>query len=251
MTSGRIDEIVRAQFRIDTNCSIEDEKAKIININIAELKAGSRYFDDLESFFRAIIYHGEMYMCADSMILDWCREKYSLYKPEWFCKFENLRELDDKLNEFGYRIKDTHVYCLPDIDFEGYDFDVPYNLKWYDQEEILKLKEGNSFNNALMFIPDCPDVIAVAALDEDGTPIAMAGASRDSDSLWQIGIDVFPEYRHRGLAVCLVSMLKDRILEMGKVPFYGTSESHSNSLNVAVKSGFMPAFTEVFCHRIT
>ena len=67
----------------------------------------------------------------------------------------------------------------------------------------------------------------------------------------EIGIDVLPEYKHKGIAVYLVSMLKERILDMGKVPFYGTSESHSNSLNVAIRSGFMPAFTEVFCHRIT
>lgn len=251
MTWERIDEIVRAQFRTDTNCSLEDEAEKIININKAERKEGSRYFDDLEPFFRAVIYRGEMYMCADGEILDWCRERYALYRPEWFCKFENLRELDGKLHEYGYGIKDTHVYCLPDAEFEGYDFDAPYDVKWYDKDEISDLKEGNPFKNALMFIPDCPDVIALAALDEDKEPIAMAGASSDSDMMWQIGIDVLPKYAHRGIAVYLVSKLKDRIMEMGRVPFYGTSESHSNSLNVAFRSGFLPAFTEVFCHRIT
>ncbi len=251
MTKERIDEIVRAQFRLDTNCSLEDEKEKIININEAVKKDGSRYFDDLDPFLRVIIYRGETYMCAGSEILDWCREKYSLYKPEWFCKFENLRELDEKLKEYGYGIKDTHVYCLPDLEFEGYDFDAPFAVKWFDKDELLKFKENNPFKNALMFIPDCPDMIAVAAFDGGEDPIAMAGASRDSDTMWQIGIDVLWDYRHKGIAVYLVSLLKDRILEMGKVPFYGTSESHSNSLNVGIRSGFMPAFTEVFCHRLT
>lgn len=247
MTREDIDRMVRAQFRLDTNCSPEDEAEKIININVSSPKEGARYFDDILPYFRAIIYHGEMYMCADSEILDWCREKYSLYKPEWFCKYKNLRELDGKLLEKGYRIKDTHVYCLPDTGFEGYDFDAPYEVKWYDREEIMKLKDDNPFTNALAYIPDCPDVISVAALDNNGIPVAMAGASEDCDALWQIGIDVKPEYGHRGIAVYLVTMLKERILEMGKIPFYGTSESHSNSLNVAIKSGFLPAFTEVFC----
>ena len=192
MTREKIDEIVRAQFRLDTNCSPEAEEEKIININRSKEIEGSRYFDDLEPFFRVIIYRGEMYMCADGRILDWCRDKYALYKPEWFCKFENLRELDGKLKEYGYRIKDTHIYCLPDTGFEGYDFEAPYEVRWYDKEEILKLKEGNPFKNAIMFIPDCPDMIAVAALDENNAPIAMAGASRDSDTMWQIGIDVNP-----------------------------------------------------------
>ncbi len=244
-----IDKIVRAQFRTDTNCTLADEKKRIININEAVKKNGSRYFDDIDPFFRAVIYHGEMYMSADKKILEWCREKYSLYKPEWFCKYKNLRELDTKLHEHGYQIKDTHVYCLPDTDFEGYDFDMPYKIKWYDEEEILKFKDKNPFKNALAYIKDCPDVIGVAAFDENDTPIAMAGASCDSDTMWQIGIDVIPEYERKGLAVYLVATLKERILEMGIVPFYGTSESHSNSLNVAIRSGFMPAFTEVFCSK--
>ena len=250
MKKEDIDRIVRAQFRLDTNCSLEDEAEKIININESSLKDGARYFDDIDPYFRAIIYHGEMYMCADSEILDWCREKYSLYKPEWFCKYKNLRELDGKLEEYGYRIKDTHIYCLPDPEFTGYDFDTPYKLKWYDKEEILKIKNDNKFKNALAFIPDCPDIISVAALDDEDNPIAMAGASEDSKTLWQIGIDVLPEYEHKGIAVYLVTILKERILEMGVVPFYGTSESHSNSLNVSIKSGFLPAFTEVFCSKI-
>ena len=243
-----IDSIVRAQFRLDTNCSAEDEKEKIININESKMDPGSRYFDKLDPFFRAIIYHGEMYMCADKKILDWCRENYSLYKPQWFCKFDNLRRLDEKLKENGYHIHDTHVYFLPDKEYTDYEFDMPYDVKWYDEEEILTLKENNPFTNALMYIPGAPDVISIAALDE-GKPIAMAGASSDSDKMWQIGIDVLPEYEHKGIAVYLVTMLKNRIFELGKVPFYGTSESHSNSMDVAIRSGFLPGFTEVFCAK--
>ena len=250
MTKEEIDSKVRAQFRLDTNCSPEDEAEKIININEASLKNGARYYDDISPYFRAIVYHGEMYMCADMEILDWCREKYSLYKPEWFCKYRNLRELDGKLQENGYRIKDTHIYCLPDTDFEGYVFDTPYEVRWYGREEILKFKDENPFKNALAYIPGCPDVIAVAALDAKGDPVAMAGASEDSETMWQIGIDVMPVYEHKGIAVYLVTMLKEKILEMGRIPFYGTSESHSNSLNVGIKSGFLPAFTEIFCCRL-
>ena len=86
LDNKEIDKIVRAQFRLDTNCSIEDEEKRIININSSVRQNGARYYSKLDYFFRAIIYHGEMYMSADSRILDWCREKFGLYKPEWFCK---------------------------------------------------------------------------------------------------------------------------------------------------------------------
>lgn len=244
-----IDSMVRQQFRTDTNCSEAEEKNKIIMINEAARLSGSRYFGELDTFFRAIIYHGEMYMSADERILEWCRERYSLYKPEWFCKYENLRVLDAKLNEYGYEIQDTHVYFLPDNDAQTYEFDVPFELRWLDEDDIAAFNERESFKHALGYIKDCPDVTAVAATDGDGTIVAMAGASRDSDIMWQIGIDVKTGYEHRGLAVYLVTLLKEHILELGKVPFYGTSESHSNSMDVALRSGFIPAFTEVFCRR--
>ena len=244
-----MDETVRRQFRLDTNCTIEDEKKKIININVARKREGSRYFGELNPFFRAIIYHGELYMSADEKILDWCRKKYSLYKPEWFCKYGNLRELDEKLQEYGYEIQDTHVYFLPDPEAGEYEFDMPFKLKWYEAKDLEIYRDNNPFKHALGFIPEAPDVIAVAALNDKGEPIAMAGASNDSDTMWQIGIDVTKGYGHRGLAVYLVTMLKERILGLGKVPFYGTSESHSNSMDVAIRSGFIPAFTEVFCRK--
>lgn len=244
-----IDATVRAQFRLDTNCSRADEEKRIININKAEKKPGSRYFGELDPFFRAIIYHGELYISADESILTWCREKYGLYKPEWFCKYVNLRELDSKLQKYGYEIQDTHVYFLPDAEAEKYDFEMPFELRWYDVKTVEVYRENNPFQHALGFIQEAPDVIAVAALDDKGEPIAMAGASSDSDTMWQIGIDVTQGYGHRGLAVYLVTILKERILELGKVPFYGTSESHSNSMDVAIRSGFIPAFTEVFCRR--
>lgn len=244
-----IDKIVRAQFRLDTNCTPEDEEKRIINVNQAKKMDGARYFGELDPFFRAIIYHGEMYMSADEKILGWCREKYSLYKPEWFCKYENLRELDEKLHEYGYEIQDTHVYFLPDPEAAQYEFDIPFGVKWYESDDIEFFRENNPFTHALGFIPEAPDVIAVALLNDREEPIAMAGASKDSDMMWQIGIDVLHGYGHKGLAVYLVTTLKERILELGKVPFYGTSESHSNSMDVAIRSGFIPAFTEVFCRK--
>lgn len=39
--------------------------------------------------------------------------------------------------------------------------------------------------------------------------IGIAVCSADTPELWQIGIDVLPEYRGRGIAKALVSLLKE------------------------------------------
>ena len=50
----------------------------------------------------------------------------------------------------------------------------------------------------------------------------------------------------QGLGHRLVRTLKEEVLRRGKVPFYGTSESHTLSQTVGLKAGFVPAWTEIY-----
>ena len=76
--------------------------------------------------------------------------------------------------------------------------------------------------------------------------LGMAGVSEDSRYLWQIGIDVLPEARGKGIGVLLVKILKNEILAEGKVPYYGTAFSHMISMDIAIRSGFHAAWAELF-----
>ncbi len=275
------DKIARAQFRLDTNCSKEMEEQYRIMINERKEITGARRFDGLSSYFYGIIYKGDAYIMADSDILPWVKEKYGKAKPEWFCKFPNLRTLDIELKKHGYEIADTHVYFLPDEKYFEWNEreikDIPHNrteaaeifgngvqviegtdmeLLWFYDDEIrefgnLHRGEGKDglFPHSLAYSKTQPDRIAVAAVD-NGKMVAMSGASEDGKYLWQIGIDVDPEYEGMGLAKYLTSLIRDRILSFGKLPFYGTSESHSLSMDVAIRSGFFPAWTEVVVKEI-
>lgn len=152
------------------------------------------------------------------------------------------------------------------------------NFVWYEKDEIFRFKDNNRFTSALSFWLTQPDVLAVAAMkEEQGLSMdtlypgqrdvqeemicgakdydqshmsGMAGASADGEYLWQIGINVVPECAGKGLAVELVRQIKDEIIRRGKVPFYGTSESHTISQTVGLKAGFVPAWTEIYVKRI-
>lgn len=225
---------------------------------------GARKYAGTDSFFKAIVCMGQLFLAVDEKIYDWAAEKFLNCEPEWFCEFENLRMIDEKLREYGRKLGDTHVYFLPGQEGAG---DAPADSEhfwkqgfpklctsWYDDQELLLFKEKNRFRRAICFSPTQPDMLAVAAMKE-GTPeksfdqgqmAGMAGVSRDGEYLWQVGIDVIPEYAGRGLASDLVRSLKDEVLKRGKIPFYGTSESHIISQTVALKSGFVPAWTELY-----
>jgi len=73
----------------------------------------------------------------------------------------------------------------------------------------------------------------------------MAGASADCDTMWQIGIDVLPDYRRRGIASSLVSRLAAEILARDIVPFYCCAWSNLGSARNAIRSGFRPAWVTV------
>lgn len=229
------------QVTLDCNVNEAEEIARGVFLAPSKILKGSRIINKTDPFFRVIVLMGKAYIMADESILGGCEELFRDSKPEWFFSFSNLRQIDYILHEFGREIVDTHIYFLP---AEGREIEKPKgNEIWLREKEIALLKDSNPFHSALCYSPTQPDVIAVAIKEEDEM-IAMAGASDDGKYTYQIGINVKEGYEGRGLAVHLVTLLKQQILEEGKLPFYGTSESHAISRAIAIKSGFMPAFSE-------
>ena len=267
----------------DMNAGDSDSKADKSKGEDMLRQSGARIYAGRSSFFWAIICLGQLFICCDEKIYDWVVKQYAQYPPEWICNFQNLRKLDEKLKEFGHEIQDTHVFFLPEdstqrknepyvradmqktsatlVNGQGDDENV-WKYVWFEQEEILQFKENNRFTSAICFWEGTPDVLAVAALREsaekfgdiksfDQSQMAgMAGVSGDGKYLWQIGINVDKDHAGQGLGHKLVRILKEEILRRGKVPFYGTSESHTVSQNVGLKAGFVPAWTEVWVRKL-
>lgn len=231
------------QFELDCNVKEAYEIAPNMFLAPSKILSGARIIDKMDPFFRVVIYMGKAYIMADEEILGGCEEIFKDIKPEWFFNFSNLRTIDYILHEYGKEIVNTHLYYLP---AENAPIVLPKgNEIWLGEKEIEEMRESNVCHNALCYSPTQPDVIAVMLKDGDKI-IGMAGASKDGKYVHQIGINVLEGYEGQGLAVHLVTLLKQRLLEMGTVPFYGTAESHAISRTVAINSGFMPAFSEFF-----
>lgn len=300
----------RKQFCLDIGMSFEDyeqnpyKKAYITKSKYKEgttlpATAGARCYAGSDAFFWAIICMGQLFLSVDEQLYEWACKEFSDCAPEWFCEYDNLRRIDEKLREYGRKVGDTHVYFLPGegtacetVQIGENDSDVGKNIpceadigqpltayQWYDREEILRFQEGNRFKSAICFSPTQPDVLAVAAIrpytmlqSEAATSTAaggkvpgelyakgkefnqahmagMAGVSEDGKYLWQIGINVDEDSTGQGLAARLVRMIKEEVIRRGKIPFYGTSESHIISQTVGIKAGFVPAFTTVYAKR--
>lgn len=154
----------------------------------------------------------------------------------------NMNWLSEKLAVSGQKICFMAEYYLPDTE-KLCPLPCGYEVRVLEQQDFggLYLPE---WSNALCEDRKELDVLGAGAYDGDKL-IGLAGCSADCDTMWQIGIDVLPDYRRRGIAAALTSRLALETLERGKVPFYSTAWSNIRSVRNAIKCGIIPAWVEM------
>lgn len=178
------------------------------------------------------------------------RDEYKEIVEEYIDKFEfyhcfetpNLHWIDERMSKLGQKVCFMAEYFLPDID-KLTRLPCDYELRVLKQKDFSTLYLPE-WSNAICEARKELDVLGVGAY-ENGKLIGLAACSADCDSMWQIGIDVLPEYRRKGVASSLTSNLAMEILKKGKVPFYCSAWSNIRSSRNAIKSGFMPAWVEM------
>ena len=242
-TKTEILQIAKAQLALDYNCQLSDfekEKNTIVENNLID---GRRIYDSDGCFFKLLCFGNRAIISTVPLIIPWCEENLLNRDAAWIFEYPKLRAIDKKLIEFGNEIADVHHYYLPNPNVPC--IEPITSVKWYEYEDISQFENDDRLRESLAFNKNHPDVLAVASFDGENI-LGMAGASADSKTMWQIGIDVLPEYRGRGIGTNLVTLLKNEILKRGKIPFYGTVESHFHSQNIAVSAGFFPAWAELY-----
>ena len=150
--------------------------------------------------------------------------------------------LDEWLAPFQQRVCFMAEYQLADPE-KVRALPCPYPLKVLEQKDFSELYLPQ-WHNALCEDRKELDVLGVGAYDGD-TLIGLAGCSADAEMMWQIGVDVLPEYRGQGIAAALTSRLALEILKRDKVPFYCSAWSNLPSVRNALRCGFTPAWVEM------
>jgi len=244
---GEILDLAKKQLALDFNCQLSDFEKEGNTITENKLIEGSRIYESDGCFLKILCIEGKAIICADEKIRPWLEEKILNKDASWLFDYGNVRAIDNKLREFGHEIDELPNFYLPNPAVS--DIMPLTKIKWFEKDEILQFKGDSRFDQAFVFEDDCPDFLGVAALNGD-IIMGMAGASEDSSTLYQVGIDVLPEYGGKGIGTNLVAILKQELLKRGKVPFYGTSASHMFSRNIAINAGFFPVWVELYSTKI-
>ena len=242
-------EIFIEQICRDCNCMPQDVRsAENVFTPLLEIP-GRRTFREDDTILKIVCLNGKIICSARESILLQCEALFRDANGAWFSQFSNLCKLEELISKEGYTIDYAHHFYLP--------FGVPcvskeqreqfadsVILKWYEASEVERFRGDKRYQYALSFLDRAPDMLAVTA-EKDGEILGMCGVSRDSDVMWQIGIDVSASARGRKIGPFLTMLMKEEVMRRGKLPFYGTAESHVQSQSVAVKSGFVPAWYEL------
>ena len=247
MTNEKIWEIAYRQSAIDCNCAPEDfqKSAHVITMSMADDRA-RKY---LPLPFRCdMVTYGSNIVAQTSEELRDTVERYISKTSAAHC-FEtpNIHVLDDMLIPHGLKVCFMAEYFLPDVDVLK-PLPCDYEMRILHPEDFAELYLPE-WSNALCEKRRELDVLGVGAYD-NGILVGLAGCSADCEDMYQIGIDVLPEYRRRGIASALTSRLAIEILKMDKVPFYCAAWCNLSSVRNAIKCGFRPAWAELTAREI-
>ncbi|MCQ2530105.1 MAG: GNAT family N-acetyltransferase [Lachnospiraceae bacterium] len=242
MDNKTIWQIAMEQSAIDANCRWEDFTKEENVIVSSKANPNARKYLNLPHVCNLISYGSNIVATIDETYKDIVADYINKYPIEHCFETPNMHVLNDAFQKDGYRVCFMAEYFLPNMNFLK-ELSCDYELKILHSKDFadLYVKE---WSNALCEERKELDVLGVGAYD-NGKLVGLAGCSADCDTMWQIGIDVLPEYRRQGIASALTSRLAIEVLNAGKVPFYCCAWSNVKSARNAIKSGFRPAWVEL------
>lgn len=182
----------------------------------------------------------KMLLFYDLVLVSSSENLYGMVKEKLTGK--NIHEIF----EFPY-VYGQSIYFIPDLTRIERQEELPkFEFKLFDgNTDQIDLSSG--FENAITFNENgkCISNIAYCAYS-NGKIIGVAGADKVNDDIWEVGIEVLPEYRKDGLATILTRNLTMKILEKGIVPIWCASSTDVGSQAVANRSCYIPLWVESF-----
>lgn len=241
-------DIVKAaaeQLSIDLACRSYDFLESKNTIVFSKLMFGRRNFQDKKDFFRIASFGNGAVASVDPAIYSFAEALLTMMEGIDVFDAKGVYIINKELAKYDKAIGGFNQYYLPKSPYTASNID-DFHLILLEGDDISKSYNREQFPNALLYNNDGKrrDVLAVCAKNGDNI-IGIAGASNDSERFWQIGIDVHPDFRQRGLATQLVSKITREVLMRGAIPYYGTWWSNTASHSLVQGCGFEPGWVEM------
>lgn len=247
MTNEYMLETAMRQSAIDLGCDAGDFTSSKPKAVISKANENARKYLELPFYCQLVSYGSNVVASVDEEIKQDVEAYITKYAPEHCFETPNMLVLQRALNMRGMTACFMAEYWLFDIN-RAESIECPYEMRILGPEDFKALYLPQ-WSNALCEKRKHLDVLGVGAYD-NGELVGLAGSSADCLDMWQIGVDVLPQYRRMGIASALTSRLALEIIERGRVPFYCCAWSNIKSARNAIRAGFRPAWAELSAKSI-
>lgn len=239
MTNKEILQIALTQSAFDCNCNTKDFECSENKIFISKENKKAKKYLKLPFLCHFVSYGNNIIASVSEEVYQTIIKDIKDYNT---CNFFDIANIEAIIKE--YKINNYYMlqYFLPDIETIK-PLNCNYECKLLNKQEFENLYLPE-WSNALSQKRPHLDKLVVGAYD-NGKLIGLAGCSADCDTMWQIGVDVLPEYRKQGIASYLTSKLALECFKINIIPFYSYNWSNIKSYKNAVKSGFKPLWVEM------
>ncbi|MBQ6877473.1 MAG: hypothetical protein IJO22_03610 [Oscillospiraceae bacterium] len=232
MDNYEVAKIVKKHLAKDFNCTENDfDSYKIV---VTELKESGN------KAMKAACFGGSaIFSVLPKMVPDFKRI-FEGKDPDWIFETNSLIMLAEILYLHGHTIDDMYQYSVP-------DFSLPKTEAKYDIEILdsgFDRFKSEPLAAEVFDLESHGPIALMLRAKKNGKTIAIAGAYSESDFLWQINLAVAPEERFGFAGENVLALIKDAVIEKGKIPYFG-GPFCKISPNTASSAGFFPFWTQI------
>lgn len=188
-----------------------------------------------KSLVSIIIFGNRIFVRSnDNKLIEELKNEYHSYPGQWFTEFGNIKRLESILN--NYKLKIDNFFPLMTFS-DRYVKTRNFTFDRIDKKDIMKYKDISN----MPFTFDDDDRIGISFHDENKL-IALCGASAIGKYLWSLGIEKFYfDEKYKGLSSSMARSLALQIIDENSCvsPIYTTQFSHTDSINTAIRAGFV------------
>ncbi|MGZ9584257.1 GNAT family N-acetyltransferase [Paenibacillus marinisediminis] len=243
---------VQSVLAADLSCSTHDLLSDHVSVHRAEQHAGGFRFPYREQSLSILTLGKGAAISCNEERMAWAQHELGQISRDQLFSVHTMGRIDNYLRQNNQYLAGPDLKYVCTIE-DLRDLNIPRDvtITIHDCHTVSSLYAHKQFQHALTFNPnsDRPDMLAAVA-EYKGATVGIAGASADCDTMWQIGVDVLPEYQGLGIGKAIVGRLTRAILEEGIIPYYSTSLHNLQSRQLAVSLGYWPAWMQLYARYL-
>jgi FR47-like protein. len=196
------------------------------------------------SFFSMICFGNAAVAKVDKNIFEWCKDFLSKYTG--FRCFDGIEmiEVYKKLIQYDFSVFFGQG-ALPDLSAKRSNINSDFCIRIFENSDISRFLL-NEFDKAQwnMVNPGEGSDIVVATYYQNKL-VGISSSCKCTDTISDIDIEVLPEFRVKGIATTLTSIITNLLIDRNIVPFTITAWSNIASRNVLYQCGYYPAWAQM------